>query len=166
MKCLFCNKLIPKKRLYKQTKYCSVKCNKRAWYIRHNPNTKSYFANNPDFWKTETGIGFKWEIYASKKLGAKHLKFGRGADLDWNGKLIDVKASNLYKRKFKRSKPVKSEQKGYWIFNRNKIKPIDYFFCICLLKNKPYKIYLIPANKFPKVGLVLGHKSKYDKYTI
>ena len=67
--CLFCDKL------HNRKKYCSVVCIKRAYYLRTNPNTKSYFANNPDFWKTETGVGLKWERYAAKFLKAKHLLF-------------------------------------------------------------------------------------------
>jgi hypothetical protein len=162
MKCLLCNKRIPKNRW----KYCSDKCNKRSYYLRQNPNCKSSFNKNPEFWKTETGIGFKWERWGSKLIGAKHLEFGKGADLDWNGKQVDVKSSNLYKRKFRRGEPVKSEQKGYWVFNRNKKKPIDYFLCICLLNNKPFKVLLIPDNKFPASGLVIGWKSQYDIFKL
>lgn len=163
MKCLFCNNLIPPNR----KKYCSTICVKRAWQLRHYPNTKSYFAKNPDFWKTETGIGFRWEKWGAKLLKAKHLKFNKnGGDLDWNGKIVDVKSSILYKRKIKRNKPVKSEQAGCWGFNRGKIKPIDYFLCICVLNDKPKKVLLIPNNKFSKTGIVIGHKSKYDKFKI
>jgi len=167
MKCLFCNNLIPKYRIHKNwTKYCSVICNKRSWYLKHNPNVKSYFANNPAFWKTETGIGFKWEKFGAKLLSAKHLGFGHKADLDWNGKLVDVKCSNLYYRKLKRGKLIKSKQQGWWVFNRNKDKPIDFFLCIALLNNKPYKVFLIPNNQFPKIGATIGWKSRYNKFLL
>jgi len=165
MKCLFCNQEIPKNRLYGNTKYCSVLCNKRAWYVKHNPNSNPHYIKNSDFWKTETGIGFKWEIYASKKLGAKHLKFnGSGGDLDWNGKIVDVKSCCLYKRKRKRNMPVKSEQAGIWTFARGKKKKIDYFFCVCLFHNKVHKTLLIPDKDFQEYGIAVGWKSKYDKF--
>lgn len=160
--CLFCNKPIAVNR----RKYCSIICIKRAWYIRNNPNCKSYFTKNPEFWNTETGVGFKWEKYAAKFLKAKHNEFIKGIDLNWNGKLVDVKACNLYKRKFKRGKSVVGEQSGNWVFNRNKIKPVDFFFCCCLKDNKLIKKYLIPNSNFPKIGAVIGLKSKYDKFLI
>lgn len=161
--CLFCKKIIKNKKSYQ--KYCSTICNKRSWYIRHNPNCKSYLAKNPDFWKTETGKGLKWEKYGAKLLGAKLTIFKKnGVELNWNGKLVDVKSCNLYKRKFKRGKPVVKEQNGVWVFNRNKPKQIDYFLCICLVKNKLVKKYLIPNSEFPKRGTVIGHQSKYDKF--
>lgn len=161
-KCLFCNKTIDPNR----KKYCSTQCIKRAWYLKNNPNVRMYRANNPKFWETETGIGLKWEQFAAKLLKAKLLLFNmKGADLDWNGKMVDVKVCNLYKRKFKRGKPVKSNQAGVWVFNRNKEKLVDFFFCIALLKNKPHKLLLIPGDEFPKKGLVIGHKSTYDKFS-
>ena len=160
-KCLFCNNIISQNR----RQYCSVICIKRAWYVRNNPNKKSFFIKNSDFWKTETGIGFKWEKYAAKLLGAKHLKFNKtGADLDWDGKLVDVKAANLWKRKMHKRKPVGKKVAGGWVFNRNKIKLVDFFFCIALLNNKPHKIFLIPSKEFNKTGITIGHISKYDKF--
>ena len=160
-KCLFCSKetLRPK--------YCSYLCVKRAWYLRNNPNTKSHLNSNQDFWKTQTGIGFKWEIEGAKLLGAEHLNsFSGGADLMWGEKLVDVKSCNLWKRKNKRGTPTKGEQHGVWVFNRNKIKPIDFFLCYCLKDDIPTKILLIPEKVFPKKGAVIGNISKYDKYKL
>lgn len=157
-KCLMCKKET------KRPKFCCKKCIKRAWYLRNSLNTKSYGISD-EFWNTETGIGFKWEKYVAKLLGAKHMVFNKnGADLEWNGKLVDVKASNLYTRKNKRGKPVSSQQSGVWVFNRGKEKPVDFFFCIALKDNKPVKMLLIPSDKFPKVGAVIGWKSSYDRY--
>lgn len=145
-------------------KFCCKKCIKRAWYLRNSPSVRSYGVSK-EFWNTETGIGFKWEKYVAKLLGAKHMIFNNGgADLDWNGKLVDVKSSNLYIRKNKRGKPVSSKQSGVWVFNRGKEKHIDFFFCIALEENKPVKMLLIPSDKFPKTGTVIGWKSSYDKY--
>lgn len=148
----------------KRPKFCCKQCIKKAWYLRNSPNVRSYGLSD-EFWNTETGIGFKWEKYVADLLGAKHLAFNNGgADLDWNGKLVDVKASNLYTRKNKRGKPVLSAQSGVWVFNRGKEKPVDFFFCIALKENKPVKMLLIPNEHFPKKGAVIGWSSSYDKY--
>ena len=167
MRCILCKSIISQLNS-RRRKYCSTKCIKKAWYLRYlkrNSNIKSYFTNNPNFWKTETGIAFKWEKYAAKLLGAKHLEFNVGiGDLDWNGKIIDVKVCNLYKRKNKRGKLVKKSS-GWWVFNRNKMKSLDFFFCICLIDDKPHKMFLIPSTIFPSKGATIGQKSdKYDKY--
>jgi hypothetical protein len=164
MKCLFCNKCIPLIRLKKWTKYCSEKCNKRSWYLKHNPKSKSYLNNNPEFWKTETGKGFYWEKWSAKLLGAKHLEFNKNcADLNWNGKLVDVKSSNIYLRKFAHGRPVGKKRNGLWVFHRNNNKPMDFFFCICLNKDKIVKKYMIPNSFFPK-AISIGKISKYDKF--
>lgn len=154
--CLFCE------RETERPKYCSVKCIKRAWYLRKNP--VSYFGDDKRFWGTETGIGLRWELFVAKLLNAKHLLFNKGPDLDWDGKSVDVKVSNLYFRKNKRGKPVSSKQSGYWVFNRNKSKKIDLFFCVALKDGKPYKMLLMPDANFPKIGLVIGWKSSYDRF--
>lgn len=169
MKCLFCNKNVnrfkPKSTTIK-AKYCSARCTKKAWYLRRNPNTKIFLKNKKEFLLTETGKGFRWEKYIAKMIGAKHLEFnGSDADLQLGKLKIDVKSCELYKRKTKRGKPVKYSQ-GWWTFNRNKEKPIDYFICVCLLKDKPVKILKIPSNQFPIKGTTVGFKSKFDKYDI
>lgn len=144
--------------------YCSTKCIKRASYLRRNPNVKSIFRDK-SFWNTETGIGFKWERYIAKLIGANHIKFNKlGVDLEKDGLLIDVKASNLYKRKRKNGKVVNSDQSGVWVFNRNKEKKVDFFFCVCLINNKVNKILKIPSNKFSTSGITIGIDSKYDKF--
>jgi hypothetical protein len=157
--CLFCGQQTTR------PKFCSTKCIKREWYRVRHPN--SYFNKSKKFWQTETGLAFKWEKYAAELLNAKHLEFSKNnGDLDWNKKIVDVKVSNLYFRKKKRGVPVKSKQMGYWVFNRNKEKQVDFFLCICLLNNEPHKILLIPSNNFPKIGCVVGWKSKYDVFNI
>lgn len=159
MNCIFCNNIIPESRKsfnHKNPKYCSVECIKRAYYLRKNPDKKSYINHNPKFWETKTGIGFKWEVWASNFLNATHNKFKKGADLNYNGKLIDVKVSKGYNLK----------NSTQWVFNRNKIKPIDFFFCIALKNDKVYKLFFIPNNNFPKCGATIGDNSKYDKFQI
>ena len=169
-KCLLCDKSIPQKRFgkfnYNLIKYCSNKCTQTAWRLRHNPNIKSYRVNNPDFWKTETGIGFKWEQYVAKKIGAEHIKFNTsGEDLRLGKLKIDVKACELYKRKMAHGRKT-HKVFGNWVFNRNSIKPMDYYYCVCLIKGKPVKELYIPADKFGKSGITIGEKSKYDIYKV
>ncbi len=157
-KCLFCG-------LNKGTRpmFCSRVCIKRAWYCRRHPN--AYFNGSEKFWKTETGLGFKWEKFASKLLGAKHLEFNiKGADLDWNGKSVDVKCANLHFRKKIKGEIIKNPTKGYWVFNtNNKTKP-DFFFFIKLKDNKALKTYLVPSSEITSKGVSFGWKSKYDKF--
>ncbi len=147
--------------------FCSPRCVKIAWRIRRHPNAYHSNPKSKQFWKSQTGIGFKWEKYIAKKLNATHLEFNsKGADLDWNGKSVDVKACHLYKRKMEHGKPVVTEREGWWVFNRGKIKPIDYFCCVCLIKEKPKKILLIPNKEFSQRGIVVGWNSSYDVFKI
>lgn len=133
------------------------------WYLKRNPNCY-YGKDNAKFWKSETGVGFYWERYVAKMIGGTHLEFNKnGSDIDWNGKLVDVKTSSLYHRKNKRGKPVIGEQKGVWGFKRGKAKS-DFFFFVCLLDGKPFKFYLVPDSYFPKSGTVIGWESAYDKF--
>jgi len=127
------------------------------WYKARNPH--SYSNESPKFWKSNTGIGFRWERYAAKLLNARHIEFNKnGADLDWNGKKVDVKVANPFRRK-----DIKGAS-AVWVFNRGKPKAMDFFFCIALEKNAPIKTLLIPSTKFPAKGIVIGKKSKYDMY--
>lgn len=160
--CLFCGQpLNPPRKIF-----CSRPCIKHSWYLRHNPGAKSYYNKSPDFWKTETGIAVYWERKSAQLLGARHNLFGAGADLDWNGKTVDVKVCQLYRRKLKRGKAVKSQQQGVWVFNRNKLKPIDFFLCWCLQGEAIKKLLLIPADQFARAGITVGLYSKYDKYKL
>lgn len=157
MLCQFCKKKPARVR------FCSPQCVKRDYRKRHFPNC--LWNNLSYFNKTETGKGYKWEKYATKVLKAKHLEFNHeGADLDWNGKSVDVKSKEIAFRRFKHGKLILSKQLGTWTFPRGKMKKIDYFFCICLIKGRVKKIYLIPGKIFPKYGITVGWKSIYDKY--
>lgn len=152
-KCIFCGENKPTNR----PKFCSPKCVKRAWYCRRHPNC--FFNNSKKFWESETGMGYEWELWASKKLGATHLPFNKsGCDLDLNGLKLDVKVCNLYKSKRSPS--------GQWVFNRGKTKPCDFFFCICLENDKVNKVLSIPNKNFPKRGATIGRVSKYDVFII
>ena len=62
-----------------------------------------------------------------------------------------------------RGKPT-GKRIGHWIFNRDKIKDMDYFLCISLIDGRPFRIYLIPNNDFPKVGACIGWTGKYNKF--
>lgn len=156
MLCLFCKK--EKARV----KYCSMRCGRNAHRIRTMPNVHSSFKNDPKFWDTTTGKGFKWEQYIAKLLNAEHIVFNIGPDLDWKGKSVDVKCSKPIKRI-----PGKDTNNSLaWIFNRGKYKPIDFFACVCLIDDKPHKVLLVPGDAFPRNGMAVGYESKYDKYSI
>jgi len=175
--CVFCGKPIPAKRLLaRRNKYCSIRCNQRAWYVKHLKlgNSSILLPETKEKWEeTETGKGYLWEALIAKKIGVEHLNsnyFGKGADLKWGGLLIDVKTSELYKRVARKKKLVvnRFKQPGWWGFNRGKFKPeIDFFLCVGLINGKPYKVYLIPSKDFPMVGACISpRKSKYNKYLI
>lgn len=163
MKCVYCKTYEARK------KYCSIKCIKRAYILRKYPKVRSFSNNNPDFWKTETGIGFKWEKYAASLLNAEHIPFNNGPDLKKDDYGIDVKVCVRYHRKMKRGKIVKNST-GWWVFNsNNKKKEVKWLFCICLNENQTINKQLyIPADLFykNKTGITVGENSKFDKYKI
>lgn len=133
-------------------RYCSNKCIKRASYLRKNPNKRS-FGRSQAFWNTETGIGFRWELYVAKKLGGQHRPFDRsGIDVVAPIGNIDVKVCEKYH--------------SQWVFNKNKPKPaIDWYYCICLEGGRVLKELLIPAGDFKSKGITVGNVSpRYDKY--
>lgn len=146
--------------------YCSKVCIKRAWYLKRHPNCY-YGKDNKEFWKSATGKGFTWEKYVAKLLGAEHKEFNYntdGADLIWNGKTVDVKSANAYYRKSKRGVPVKGKQTGVWVFHFGAKRP-DYIFFVCLIKDKVFKMYLIPASEIKATnGCTFGKISVYDKF--
>jgi len=136
---------------------------KREWARKKRGSTEKSL-NNSQTWK-----GRKSELIALNILNGaidqnKDI-MNKSFDLLYKGKKIDVKSCNLYKRKNKRGIPVKSEQAGCWIFNKNKGYS-DKYFCICLIKDIPVRYYLIPKEIFNK-GITIGHCSKkFDKYLI
>lgn len=164
MKCLICKQNEARK------KYCSPSCIKRAYVLRKFPNRRSSYNNNPLFWESETGIGFKWEKYAAELLKAQHIPFNMGTDLLLsNGEGVDVKVCTLYKRKNKRGKPIKKDQTGWWVFNINKKKEsTHWFFCICLNQDQTInKQFLIPAEIMyqRKTGITVGETSQiFNKF--
>lgn len=168
MKCMLCKKEIPTERVTNRTKYCSDLCNKRSHYLRKG-KFKTSTLLTPDIISSETHKGFYWEKKVAEILGGKCLsedRMNQDIDLVWNGKNVDVKVCELYKRKTKRGKKVKNTT-GWWVFNRNKIKSIiDLFVCVCLHQDKVVKMYAIPSDAFPKSGVTIGGESKYDVYLI
>lgn len=173
MKCAFCGKEIPKERVDRKKKkggrlkYCSKICNKNSWRFK-NSNVKNSTVRDGAGFGSTTQKGLFWENYIAKKLdGAicvSNERMNQVSDVIWNGMKIDVKSCNLFKRKIHHGKPAKNLF-GWWVFNRNSFKKeIDYFACVCVIKNKVEKIYLIPTSEFPKSGITIGQKSKYDKF--
>lgn len=167
-KCLFCNVVFDNKS--KNKMYCSIKCTKKMSYHKRHKNS---LHNNPEeFYKSDTGRGYKWEKYVANLLKAQHLEFNgkdektNRADIKWGEKYIDVKSAVIYKRKNKRGKPVMAENKGCWSFKPSYIKDnIDYIFCVALDKDdKVVKKYLVPSSAYPAGGITVGQTSKYDIY--
>jgi hypothetical protein len=151
-------------------KYCSERCNKRAYYIRKHKFIHSALLEGANL-NSCTQKGLLWEQYLSSILGAEcvsNISMNQDIDIIWNGCNIDVKSCNKYKRKYHHYKLTNPDNiYGWWVFNRNTKKDnIHSFLCVCLDNNKIVKIYLIPSNIFPSSGITIGNKSKYDKYLI
>jgi len=152
-------------------KYCSVRCNKRAWVVRKKKNLCSKFLIGTEeaYLKSASGKALFWEIWAAKKLGAIHLNaetMNQPSDLDLNGVKIDVKVAELWKRKMKRGRKTINIS-GTWCFHSETWNSSDLFLCIGLIDGQPIKIFQIPNFEMPKKGCTIGrYKSKYDKFLI
>jgi hypothetical protein len=137
-----------------------VRIKMRKWYLKNREKTAQEMFNS------KTSKGYRMEKLACRILkGAVNLNdtgFNKPYDLDWKGRKIDVKSKEVVFRKFKRGKPVKKSQSGFWSFKRTNYN-CDYFFCICLENGNPIKFYLFPSKAFGK-GVCIGRKSKYDNY--
>lgn len=170
--CIFCKGSIPLSRKRKNVKYCSASCIKKAFYVRNldiRNQTSQYISSSKKQWdETETGKGRKWEEFIAKKFGGVLQPFCHPFDILQNNQKIDVKSCNLYKRKIRRGKAIKDVdgQTGWWVFNRGKTKPIDFFICVGLEKGVLKKIYKIPNDAFLNGITISIHKSKYDKFLI
>lgn len=171
--CRFCSNKIPNDRIGKYHKnitiYCSDICNKRAYYVRKKEYVTSHLDPNTyiEWLKTETGKGRTWEIFIANLIQGKTQKHKSHFDILANNQKIEVKSCNLYKRPYKRGKPVKNRinQTGWWVFHRGiKETEINYFFCIGLIDNKPIKIFKIPGEEIKKGITISPIKSKFDKY--
>ena len=154
--CITCGKAHNRKKGNSMTlpaKHCSVECVKRNWYLKNNPNARSFFRDDAGFWESETGIGYKWEIYVADKIGGTHMPFNKdGIDVSVSWGNLDVKVCEKYGPQ--------------WVFNKNKSKPvIDFYYCICLENGKVAKELLIPTDQFLGKGITVGTVSaKYDKF--
>lgn len=137
----------------KPADYCSKECIKKAYYFRKNPNAKS-LGKSDGFWKTQTGVGYKWEQYVAHKLNGEHVPFNKeGVDVKTSLGNLDVKVCENYQ--------------GQWVFNKNKPKEhIDFYYCICLDGGNVRKELLIPREAFKGRGITVGIKSRYDEYLI
>ena len=173
-KCIFCPKIIPIERIdkfHKKVRYCSTECIKRASYVRtHKFKSSSYIPSSESEWvNTGTGKGRIWEIFVANLTKGELQPYGSHFDILIDGKRIDVKSCNLYKRKNKRGKAIKNPEKqiGWWVFNRNSGEiEVDSFICIGLIDNKPIKIYKIPSRQFRNGIVISPRKSKFDEFII
>lgn len=173
MQCTFCGKPNYRDRVRcSRLKYCSDICNKRAYVVRKKNALYSRFLPQTrlDYYeKTASGKAFFWEIWAAEKMGAEHANrdvMNKPYDLLIDGKTIDVKIAELYKRKMKRGRKT-GEVSGTWCFHSEPWAQSNFFLCIGLVQNKPEKIFYIPHDEMPSKGCTIGrHKSKYDKFLI
>ena len=143
--------------IYKTTRparYCSKECIKRASYLKKNPTRQSFLRGDKGFWDTQTGIGYKWELYVADKLKGEHLPFDSdGIDVRASIGNLDVKVCERYH--------------SQWVFNKNTPKEhIDFYYCICLEGGKIAKELLIPRESFKGRGITVGKVSAYDQFKI
>jgi hypothetical protein len=155
MKCLLCSKPIFKP----ARKYCSNLCNQRDWYLAHVKPQQSVFRNNPQ-------MGIRWEEWFIERYGATRPQESLNTPFDfwWQGERIDLKVSELKKRKMSRGRPVK-QTNWYWLFQRNS-DSFDFALCLALIDNQITRVYKIPNSAFPRSAAFIGRteKSKYDPY--
>jgi hypothetical protein len=145
MLCEFCTR--PFTRKGRQI-YCSSLCNKRSWYVRHIKRDRSVFTDNPIL-----GIELENWFIRTYKASRPSRSLNTPADFVFEGKTVDLKVSNL------------GGKYPHWTFRKAGKGVVDEYICICLLENKPFKMYRIEAKDFPKKGMSVGrNRSKYDEY--
>lgn len=154
-------------RIMRQTTEWAKKNPEKRREISRKHARKKNGTTDESYLKSATHKGWLMEKKALKFFpNAKHMNeegMNRPYDIEWKGLRIDVKSSNINKRKKKRGKPVKNEQAGYWSFTKGK-NNADYYLCFCLVGQKVSKIYFISSEHFGK-GICVGQISKkYDKY--
>lgn len=116
-------------------------------------------SGDKSFFNTETGKGFTWEAWFAKKINAEHTPFSLdGVDVKDGKTNYDVKVCEAY------TAPRGATQ---WVFNRNNYKEhIHYYACIALENGVPKRLLVLPSKDFPKSGMTIGRKSKYDVYAV
>jgi hypothetical protein len=163
MNCIVCNQPIPKNRIsivHRKVRYCSKECIKRNYYIKDNRNKSSYFNSQTrnNWFSTTTGKGYIWEQFTTTLLGGEWQSFGAPFDILWKGKKVDVKTCNVYSAN-------RENQRGWFAFHKNSPeKRLDYLFCIGMVQNIPYKMWLIPYDVVGNHFCIGFYKSKLDKY--
>jgi len=166
-KCLNCVENVPKG----QRKYCTTRCRQIFNYIKSRQPNTSFHRKTSEWNRTRVGQGYKWEMFVARRFGVERQGFKAPFDILWNGKKIDVKSASLYKRKNKHGRPIASSPVGWFCFHKycknNNQKIIDFLFCIGIINNKPYKMWLIPYNDVGKVFTITPNPSpRFDKYLI
>jgi hypothetical protein len=149
-------------KLYYKENKDKLRIYKKNWARKKRNSTNESLANS------KTNKGRKNELLALSLLKNSidcndKIMNNKGFDIIWDGKKIDVKSCNLYKRKNKRGKPVNiNNQFGWWSFNKCS-GTADYYFCICNINDVPKKIYMIPKEKY-KNGITISRSSNLDNY--
>lgn len=148
----------------KQKEYDRLRSLKRRAYFREykreHPQPYVYKSNKSTYKYKATSMAYKGEVLALKVLvGSK--KINRPCDLDWKGKLVDVKTA----------KPTKTTNGGIvrWKFLLTKQKQVaDLFLLICKgSDDKVIGIYLIPNKDIKHNNLSFSlNSTKYSKYLL
>lgn len=159
MKCTFCCTEIDEKKLKRTRRYknhprrfCSQKCVRRDWHVRNNNHKVSTLLNGPNL-ESATGKGLYWEVHAQRLIGGRVLALetmNQPFDIELpNGKMVDVKSSNVHLRKRVYGKTVRDwkNKTGWWAFHRDGDNKPDYYFCIGLDKDRR----LSPVNTYQRL---------------
>lgn len=171
--CVFCNCVIPKSRFHRNhfiPRYCSRRCIGNAWLVKRR-NTKSVIRDGPHL-ESCTGKGLYWEMYAQKILGGEVLSLktmNRKYDLVLDdGRTVDVKSCNLYRRNKKRGKKILNIEKqiGWWVFNKNKGNEALWYFLVGLIENRPSRLFLIPKEEFKSGVCISRNSNKFKEYEL
>lgn len=157
MLCEFCNEAITGKRAsnpvksgIRKVRYCSERCNRRAWYMKHRQPKQSIFLGTPQ-------KGIAWEEWFLNKFGGERpsLSHGTAFDFWYKGKRVDFKVSNAV-----------AKSHPWWVFRPGKRRDeVDVFLCVGLINDVPVKIFEIPQEELPRSGCSIGlTKSKWDRF--
>lgn len=128
--------------------------------IKRRAYWREYRRKHPQPYKYQgESMGYKGEELALTVLvGSK--KIIHPCDLDWNGKLVDVKTA----------KPTKATNGGQdrWKFLLTQKKTADLFLLICKdREDKTIRIYLIPNKEIKYNNLSFSINSlRYKKYLL
>jgi len=143
---------------------------KRREYFRDYQRRRRALGLTKPYKSHRMSMAYKSEVYAQSLLqGSKRIY--RPCDLEWKGKLIDVKVStksHILGHSLKDN--IHYQSNTYrWKFFLKQLRKVDFFFIICNgLKGETEYIFLIPDKELKHENLSISEKniSKYSKYLL